>query len=307
MRIEKLKYNGKNTVLYQNKIDIELLEKAFYFLELEDNENDKNLLKYKNAKKRTRHVFRFEINKKIYYCKKYVNNNFFKIVEDFFRNQRAIRAFKLSIYLNNLSIQTIKPILAIVDSKRLFHRTSVLITEECKGITLKNTLLEEIKSEDKKNILEKIVQLYLKLIKMKIYHRDPNLSNFMLFENNLIIIDLDDIRKFSMYSFGKIFRILERFNEKLLLCFTRNKEIYLYNIDRVNIIKKLIDNSIYNIDNSKYFEMINLFTRFKMKKHFNSKENLKRYLNGGTVREVDRNLSLYNLSTFNRILKHIFL
>ncbi len=307
MIIKKLKSYTNNTVLFLEKIDKKLIEKALYFLELEDYKNDKDLIKQKNAKKRTRHIFRFKINEKVYYCKKYVNNNFFKIIQDFFRNQRAVRAFKLSVFLNNHSIQTIKPVLAVVDSNRFFHRASVIVTEESEGITIKKVLLNNVKKEDKQKILKKFINLYLRLIKMKIYHRDPNLSNFMFFQDELILIDLDDIRKFHWYSFGKLFRNLEKLNRILLLSFTRNKEINLNNKDRENIIKKLISNSYNRINQSKYLVMVNLFTRFKMKRFFNTQESINRYLYGGTIEEIDMYLFQGHLSNLNKIIKSIII
>ena len=305
MKIKKFKSDANNTVLFLEKIDNEILKKALYFLELEDYKNDKNLIKQKNAKKRTRQVFRFEINGKMYYCKKYVNNNFFKIIQDLFRNQRAVRAFKLSVFLNNHNIQTIKPVLAVNDGKRFFHRASVIITEECKGITIKKVLLNDIKEEDKQKLIEKCVNLYIKLIKMKIYHRDPNFSNLMLSQNELILIDLDDVRKIPFYSFRLLFRNLEKLNRILLLSYTRNKEINFNNQDRENIIKKLISNSYNRINQIKYLEMVNLYTRFKMKKHFKTHESISRYLKGGTIEEIDNYLFRDHISKRNRIIKNI--
>ena len=225
MKIKKIKIESNTTVFCLEKVNNELLEKALYFLKLRDCNNDIHLIKSKNAKKRTRHVFRFEVNGKTYFCKKYANNSFFKKIQDLFRNQRAIRALKLSVFLNNNNIHTIKPVLAATHKNNHIFEDSIFISEECKGITIKNRLLKEITKQEKTELIENSTNFYISLINMNIYHRDPNLSNLMISQNELTLIDLDDIKRIPFYSFITLFFNLEKFNRILLLSYIRNKKI----------------------------------------------------------------------------------
>ena len=307
MELKKIKIESNITVFCPEIVNNELLEKALYFLKLSDCKNDINLIKSKNAKKRTRHVFRFEVSGKTYFCKKYANNSLFKKIQDLFRNQRAIRAFKLSVFLNNNNIHTIKPVLAATYKNNFIFEDSIFISEECRGITIKNRLLNEITKEKKNELIENSTNLYISLINMNIYHRDPNLSNLMISHNELTLIDLDDIKRIPFYSFITLFLNLEKFNRILLLSYIRNKKINFTNKEREEIIKKIIASRYKRIDQKRYLEMLNLFTRFRMKKHFKTPKRIKRYLKGETIKAIDDNLFNNQKLIFQKIIRKIII
>ena len=228
-----------------------------------------------------------------YYCKKYVNYNSLKIIQDFFRNHRAARAFKISHFLNNNNIKTVKPILVVY---KTFSKSSVFITKECKGVSLENVFLKDMNEGEKYELIMKLIETYKSLVELKIYHRDPNLSNFLLLNGELILIDMDDIRKkLSVFPFINLLINLEKFNRILLLSYIRKKEINFNNEDREFIIKTLIKNFYNHINENFFLKFINLYTRLKMQKYLKKENGITRYLRGGTIEEVNNYLFSKNM------------
>ena len=289
-------------MLFLENPDDELLKKVLYLLELKDNTKTTGFIKEKVNKTRTRSVFRFEINGDTYYCKKYVNYSYLKMIQDFFRAPRAVRAFKISQFLNENSIKTAIPVLAVYKS---FGKSSVFITKEGKGETLEDLLINEISEVDKSELLMKLINMYKSLVKLNIFHRDLNFSNLILFNEEFALIDMDDIRKIIILPSLHLFGFLEKFNRTLLLSsIYKEKDIKFNNENRIFVMKALI-NHFYNQKLATIImKLLNLFTRYKMRRFFKKKNNVKRYLLGGTIEEVNNYLFSKNMGKFTkRVLK----
>jgi len=215
-KIKKLKLTIKPNIktLFLDEPDNELLQKALYLLDLKDDSKTSCFIKEKINKTRTRCVFRFDINGDTYYCKKYVNYSYLKMIQDFFRAPRAVRAFKISQFLNENSIKTAIPVLAVHKS---FGKSSVFFTKECKGHSLEDLLINEISEVEKSELIMKLINMYKYLIKLNIFHRDLNFSNLILFNEEFALIDTDDIRKINFSPLFNLLIYLEKFNRILLL------------------------------------------------------------------------------------------
>ena len=274
----------KNKTLFLATPDDDIMKKALYYLDLTSYGKEASLIKKKIATKRSRHVFKAEINGSIYFFKKYTNHSYLKIVQDFFRTNRAVRAFKTALYLNSNNIETVIPVLTIY---RFLGKSSIFVTKECKADSLKDIFLKDISDEKKYKLIKKFVVLYDALLELGVFHRDPNLSNFLLLNDNIVLIDMDDIKKKKLFPFFKTFINIEKLNRILLLSYIRKKDLSFNNNDRIFIIKSLIQKRFKIFNENFFFKILNLFTKFKMKKYINKKNGIKKYLRGGTIKEID--------------------
>lgn len=88
-------------------------------------------------------------------------------------------------------------------------------TKGIEGKTLKKLITTEDKKEKIDIYIEKYIYIVSKVINNKIYYADFNFSNFILFEDELYILDLEDYKKdiFFILKKKKMLRILK---EKIL-------------------------------------------------------------------------------------------
>lgn len=66
-----------------------------------------------------------------------------------------------------------------------------IVTQEVKG----NRLSTEILTEKRENLIQKYIELVSKIIKLNIYFGDFNFDNFIVNNQELYVIDLEDYRK----------------------------------------------------------------------------------------------------------------
>ncbi len=274
----------KIKIIFLDPPDDTVMRKALYYLDLTNYGKEPSLIKKKIASKRTRHVFKVEINGSNYFFKKYTNYSYLKIVQDFFRSNRAVRAFETALYLNRNNIETVIPVLTIY---KFFGKSSIFVTKECKADSLKDIFLKDISDETKHKLVKKLAVLYNSLLKLGIFHRDPNLSNFLFSNDNIVLIDMDDIKKKKLFPFSKAFMNIEKLNRILLLSYVRKKDLSFNNNDRIFIIKSLIQKRFKIFNENFFLKILNRFTKFKMNKYLYKKNGIKSYLRGGTIKDVD--------------------
>lgn len=253
MKIIKKKFAPNIIIYYQDKLDKELLTKTIYFLTSEDNIENINIVKPNKAG----YVFKAEINDKIYYFKKYQNKNFLKIIKDFFRPERAVRSLKISIHLKRKNIPTVEPILAVVFIRSPIKKKSIFVTEDFDGTELRKYITNKIPFEAKKQILSKIVNLYCQLLKNHFYHQDPDLQNFLIKQNRIVLVDVDSIRKFPFFTWKIILKNLINFNQQLIKVVTIDKNSNFTKEDRDYIIRNILKNLRKNIDLQETIDFLN--------------------------------------------------
>ncbi len=232
------------SMLSEGKQKNELVQAAIKILKEKSssNLNHPELFKYKIADERCRFVYRITCCSEIYYVKKYINRDVIKVIQDLFRTQRAIKSMLTYWQLKRRKIPTYQQLFALVDKRRIFNRPSVVVSKECKGKTIKQLLKEDISEVRKSEIIEMLINLYAKMLKANIYHHDPNLSNFILENGELKLIDLDDVKVLPYISSRLLKKNLKKFNKILFLVYSRQKNgnINFNNSDREYIIQEII-------------------------------------------------------------------
>jgi hypothetical protein len=258
----------KTVMLSEGKQKDELVQTAIKILKEKYSPNPEHpeLFKYKIAKERCRFVYRINCCSETYYVKKYVNRDVIKIIQDLFRTQRAIVSMLTYWRLQRSKIPTYEQLFALVDRSKIFNRPSVVVSKECKGRTIKQMLKEDVSEDRKAEIIEMLIDLYVKLLKANVYHHDPNLSNFILEDGVLKLIDLDDVRVLPYISYRLLQKNLKKFNKILFLVYSRKKNgnINFHNADREYIIQEVIKRYDPNISVSKLVKYLDRKTKIPL-------------------------------------------
>ena len=254
MKILKKKISSHITLYYQKKIDEDLLSKTINFLTSNDNKEDIKIIKTNKAG----YVFVTKIKGNYYYFKKYKNKNFIKIIKDFFRPERAVRSLNIAISLTRKNIPTVKPILAAVHIKNPFKKESIFVTADFGGTELIKYLTNKIQNDSKREILNKIVNLYSQLLKNHFYHQDPDLQNFLIKQNRIVLVDVDSIRKFPFFTWKIILTNLINFNQQLIKVENLDKNQNFTREDRYYIIRNILSNIKKNINIQQTIEYLNI-------------------------------------------------
>jgi len=270
----KLTFIGMKIILVsEDKQKDELVQAAIKILKDKPSSNPKHpeLFKYKIAKKRCRFVYKINCCSENYYVKKYVNRDAIRVIQDLFRTQRAIRSMFTCWHLEHNKIPTYEQLFALIDISKIFNRPSVIVSKECKGKTIKHLLKEDISEDRKSEIIEMLINLYVKMLKVNVYHCDPNLSNFILENGVLKLIDIDDVRVLPYISYRLLKKNLMKFNKILFLVYSREKNgnIDFNNADREYILQEVIRRYDPNIPVSKLLKYLDRKTRiplFEVKK-----------------------------------------
>ena len=243
MKNHRIKFLDLKTIMITDgEQNPELVKLAKCFLQDKNYQNHKEIFKYKIADQRCRFVYKTELDSETYFVKKYVNRSIVKVFLDLLRTQRSVVSMLTFWHLRSKGIPTYEQLFALIDRRKVFNRPSLVISKECKGRTIKQLLQTEISGDDKAGLLEQWIELYVKLLKGHVYHHDPNLSNFILEDGVLKLIDLDDIRVYPCISDRLLKKNLKKFNKILFLAYTREKNgnIDFNNEDREYIIQEVI-------------------------------------------------------------------
>ena len=256
-------YNYKTVLVSKSKQNKDLLELAYGYLRDTKYEQHEDIVKYKIADKRCRFVYKTELDEKVYYIKKYVNRSVVKFIIDRFRTQRSVRSMFTFWFLKAKGIPTYEQLFALIDKRRFFNRPSIIVSKECNGQTIKQLLQKEISPQEKSEIIEKWIELYVKLLRNNIYHHDPNLSNFIIEDNELKLIDLDDVFILPKISKRLLKKNLKKFNKILFLAHAREKNgnIDFDNNDRKFILKEILLRYNKNISKKEFMNFLNRKTK----------------------------------------------
>jgi len=236
------KFNFHTSLVYYQEPDPGLVDRVYRYLISDIKDYEQELVKSKLARKRHRIVYRIEHDSRVYYLKKFKNNSLYFTFLDIIRTQRATRNLLVSHFLYKHDISTGKILFAMVDKRNIINHPSVMISEECEGISIKNLLLGEISEAQKKELLNMYIEIYVKMLQNRIYHRDPHFSNFMMEEGKLLLTDLDDVFIVPKFTLKLLKRNLKKLSRILLYVYIRprNKGINFNNADREYILKEII-------------------------------------------------------------------
>ena len=240
--IKTIKYKNKTVFFSKTKPSDKLLECAYEFLNRKFSTNDQDIVKYKENKARIRMVYKCETNEGIYFCKKYINTVFAKALQDIFRSQRGLRNLLTYYRLKKLNIKTYDILFSMQDNTSHIFRPSLILTAEHKGQSLLDFFNSNTSEMDKQKIIKNFIVFYVDMLKKGIYHRDPNLSNFIIENDDIKLIDLDDIYFPYVNRLSLLKMNLKRFNYFFLITLLQqdNFDLSLSNYDREQIIKTII-------------------------------------------------------------------
>lgn len=255
-------FNGCKFFYYNEPTQSQITMSCNYLQE-KCSSKSKRLIKKQIAVQRNRFVYFDNVAGENVYIKIYINNKPLKVFQDFVRGQRGSRALKTSQKLQSLGIPTYKIILAIEKKSFSFNHPSLILIKECEGKNIKELLQANISPDDKSLLLNKLITIYVKMLKNGVYHNDPNLTNFILHDDELRLIDLDDVTILPTICYNLLIKNLVKFNRILLFAYMRikNGKINFTGDDRKFIIQSIIKQFDHNLDHNTLFKKIEKKTK----------------------------------------------
>ena len=223
----------------ESGIDSRIIQYAKSILLSSDPGQVDGLIKEKTRAKRSRHVFKLDIEGNSYFFKLYSNHNRLKGFQDLFRGQRAKRALEISSTLGRCGFKTAKPVAALEISDMSCRKRSVFVTESARGIPFHNVFTEENSESYRLEVFQRLGHLYQELIDHGIYHYDLNLTNCWLHENEIMLLDVDDVRQFRRLGLIRLFLNIEKHNLILMRHIKRYPDSWVKDQHRHTLINEL--------------------------------------------------------------------
>lgn len=223
----------------KNTISDEVLQLAESLLSCTSPCEHSLLIKKKATKKRSRHVYKAELNNTVYYFKMYTNHSVLKFLQEIPRGSRASRAFDMSVTLKSKGFKLAQPVAAFTNKIGAEYRRSVFITEELAGEDFLHRFIEDTPNSAQTEIAGRLLALYKQLIDQKIYHKDLNLTNCRMIDNQLHLIDVDDIRKVFFFHPFNLVSNFSKQNIALVLLMARYPQTWFKNTHREEMIRNL--------------------------------------------------------------------
>jgi hypothetical protein len=221
------------------ELDSRIIDNARQILLSPNPGEEKSLVKEKQRGKRSRHVFKLELDNVSYYFKLYSNHQHLKGLQDLFRGQRAKRAFDVSLTLMNLGIEVARPVAAIEMTGINCQKRSIFVTREIKGESFKSIFARKHDTKKLQLVMQHLGKLYKDLIGHRIFHYDLNLSNCWLNGDRVILLDVDDVRQVRRLGLMRLFWNIEKHNRILLRHTVRYPDSWLNDDQRRRVIGAL--------------------------------------------------------------------
>jgi len=220
-------------------LDKRIINYAKNILFAADPRKDAGLVKQKQSGKRSRFVYKLDVDGVGYYFKLYSNHHRLKGFQDLFRGQRARRALDISVALRDIGIDVARPVAAFEISGANCQKRSVFVTEEISGVPFKHLFTQEKDEVQQQTAFQLLSQVYQDLVDNRIYHYDLNLANCWLDGDQVILLDVDDIRQLRRLGLFRLYLNIEKHNRILLRHTKRFPDSWLKNHHRLSVIKEL--------------------------------------------------------------------
>lgn len=124
--------------------------------------------------------------------KRYNTHSIIEGLKQIFKVSRAYNSWFYAHWLLENNILTPKPLVAIEQKLGWLRKRSYYIYQALELSLLKDVLLEEdIDSPRSQNFQERVVDLFKALQKARVHHRDFKITNFLVNQNEIYLIDLD--------------------------------------------------------------------------------------------------------------------
>jgi len=143
---------------------------------------------------RTTTVAKINFDNNIFVVKRYNNRNFFHCLKKIFKRSRAATCWTNAHTLLFFNIKTPNPI-AIIEKKFFYLKyKSYYLTEFILAPTLDVFLKTEIDYNIKLATAKKAIKILFRLKELHIKHGDMKANNFLIYNNDIYLIDLDSMR-----------------------------------------------------------------------------------------------------------------
>lgn len=216
--LKKEKYNKRIKIYYYSRFPENVIKKVIRVFRKENLAGNCVLVRDRQG----RQVFKFVVNRQVYYLKVFKYRKAKKVIKNLFRSEEAVRSLKKIYKLSTVGIPIVEPAAAITFRRGLFIYDSVLITKEHKSMTLWEYILKENTSQIlKEKIIRNMGKLWSDLFNNNFIHKDYNLANFMIDTANhmLFLADIDNIYSTPILMEKLIIRNLAKFYARLLVDF----------------------------------------------------------------------------------------
>ena len=218
-------------------------------------------------RKPDRIVFKEEAHGKIYYIKLFLPGNRKKICINYFYGSPGLRNYKTLVLLNDCGVHTVKPVLAAVKAAPFWAPRSLCITEDFRGIPLAQFLCTVDSEADRRNVLDEFIQLYSIMLNNNFYQKDPALTNFLVRNNTVAMMDVDLVPRLPFRIWPVYFNNLIHLNKFLILGAMHNSTLRLDDSDRRDILYRILKNVRKDIrDLSLLLERLEQATEMRMAK-----------------------------------------
>lgn len=137
-------------------------------------------------------VSQIEFEGKPLIVKRYNTHSIFEGLKQIFKVSRAYNSWFYAHWLMENNVLTPSPLVAIEQKLGWFRKRSYYIYQALELSLLRDVLLtEDIDSPKSQNFQERIVDLFKSLQKARVHHRDFKITNFLVNQNEVYLIDLD--------------------------------------------------------------------------------------------------------------------
>ena len=124
--------------------------------------------------------------------KRYNTHSITEGLKQIFKVSRAYNSWFYAHWMMENNILTPSPLVAIEQKIGWFRKRSYYIYQALELSLLMDVLLaEDIDSPKSQNLQERIVDLFRALYTARVHHRDFKISNFLVNQNEIYLIDLD--------------------------------------------------------------------------------------------------------------------
>ncbi len=142
-------------------------------------------------------VAQFNLNGKICVIKRYNLNSLWQKVKYLFKTSRAAKCWRNSLMLRMIGVETPRPFIII--EERLFgllRQKAYFVCEKIEAPNLLESLNgDQFNSSELGQIITKFRNLFQIMIDYKISHGDMKASNFIYHNGQLIVLDLDGMKR----------------------------------------------------------------------------------------------------------------
>ena len=157
--------------------------------------------------------------------KRYNTHSIVEGIKQIFKVSRAYNSWFYAHWMLENNILTPKPLVVIEQKLSWLRKRSYYVYQALELSLLRDVLLTEaLDSPKSQNFQERIVDLFKSLQKARVHHRDFKITNFLVNQNEVYLIDLDHM-SYDLTGLG-LKRMLRRDKKRFLKNFKDHPELF---------------------------------------------------------------------------------